>query len=806
MTGNIRDAALKISLIDDVSKPARSVAQALKDAEARVKDIAKAMSNMGATDRLQKSLSQLKLSKADIESVAKAWQDYAKASNLASDSSKWTVEQARAVKAWEAQTVRSLREVKREQQVFFRAQAQAEKKAAEAARKPGVFGHVMNHVAGQTAMIAAGGAVEHAVKTAVEQAADAEQLRFRIRELSRNNPAEARLADDLAAEIAAKYPSVTTGKALDNYIELRANSVGANGLVDPAVARRNAFAAARAQNAALALGFDMTPEDMQNLLKGVESSGRANDPKAVEKITDAYLRAKQVFGTAIASSMLRDYVANAKSANFSIGDDQFYRANFVRMSEGNASRLGNEVNQTLATLAGGNMKKAAGEWLVELGLAKASDMEKTGGGNVRFKHGVKDHDLLETNQGRWAATTLKEAMERHGVLADDKVAARMKMLREQELKSNPNAQIDERFLRERAEEGLISAHLARAGFRTTVSDNLAHFIGNERLIERDSHAMDNASGLEAGERIGQNPVASFKELTASLANFATVVGGPAMRDVGGILDSASKSIASFSKTLSDWQKDNPLLGKAASWGALGAGGAGGLALLYGGLQGLSSGFGLKGSAVALDGSAAALMAAAEKQGFNGIPKPGGMPGGPGGASAEGRVGTMPFLWGRLALGAYGAYEAAANIPTTPEEWKKRGEANDQLQAAVGDWVKNHLPSFLFPDKGLLEKYTNPDLLSAGAARAQAAGAQVDSAALDAAKQKADEANQAKNQLAEPVAINLDSSSVAALVEQLQKASSLLASINAGVSHAAHGLAPLGKTSQGHFGLSGIHGG
>ena len=117
---------------------------------------------------------------------------------------------------------------------------------------------------------------------------------------------------------------------------------------------------------------------MQNLLKGVEGSGRANDPKAVEKITDAYLRVKQVFGTAIASSMVRDYVANAKSSNFSIGDDQFYRANSVRMSEGNSSRLGNEVNQTLATMVGGHMTKATGQWMVHHGLATKEQISKQG--------------------------------------------------------------------------------------------------------------------------------------------------------------------------------------------------------------------------------------------------------------------------------------------------------------------------------------------------------------------------------------------------------------------------------------------
>lgn len=386
-------------------------------------------------------------------------------------------------------------------------------------------------------------------KKIVENAADLQQLRFRIRELSRNDPSEAPLADRLAAGVSAKYPGITTSKALDTYIELRANSVDGKGRVDPAVAERNLMAGARAQNAALALGIGWEPSDMQNLLKGVEGSGRANDPKAVEKITDAYIRAKQVFGSAIATSMIRDYTANAKAANFSIGDDQYYRANMVRMSEGNASRLGNEVNQTLATLVGGHMTKGTGAWLVAHGLARPDQIRKTGPASVMIEGGVKDVDLLSTDQQAWAATTLKKSIEDSGAISDDKVAARSKMLRDQELKRHPNADIDERFLKERAEEGLISAEIAKMGVRTSVADHLAHFVGNERLISRDIQAMESASGLEAGDRLGQNPVAAFNELSSSISNFASVLASPLIGSASQAMDSLAHGIASITSAL-----------------------------------------------------------------------------------------------------------------------------------------------------------------------------------------------------------------------------------------------------------------
>lgn len=672
-----KSADLKINLIDNVSKPARTVAEALKQAETEVKRVAKAMSETGASDKLVASLAKLKLGKQDIEQVANAWRDYAKANNLAKDSSQWTKAQVAQEAAWRQRTIADIKAVSAARRAEDRVEAQL--KRDQAARMEQGQHQRRKWLEGDRSMVAMvgaaalGGGMVEAARHTIKVAAEAEQLRFRIRELSRSNPAEALDADALAAEVAARYPSISVGKAYDNYLELRANAVDAHGVIDPAVARRNMFVAAKAQTAATALGFDMTPEDMQNLLKGVEGSGRADDPKAVEKITDAYLRAKQVFGTAIASSMVRDYVANAKSANFSIGDDQFYLANMVRMSEGNASRLGNETNQTLSTLVGGSMKKAAGQWLIEHKLADAADMENTGGGNVRFRHGIKGSDVLQINQGKWAASTLKASIEGSAALSEKNVEARMALLR----KETPDA--DERFLRNRAEEGLIAAVLAKTGWRTTVTDNLAHLIGNERLLERDIAALKQASGSDAAERIKENTIGAFKEFTAVLDSFATVVGSPAMQVAGPILDSAARSIAGYTKNLGDWAKANPGLAKAGSIGAIAAGVVGGGALTYGALSGLMSGFGLKGSAVALDGAAMRLSAAAAALGRGGLP--GVAPGGPGGVAPGGVPGKG--LRVRAGLGMVTGALDVLNGPSSDQElatsynaWNKWFEGTD----------------------------------------------------------------------------------------------------------------------------------
>ena len=190
------------------------------------------------------------------------------------------------------------------------------------------------------------------------------------------------------------------------------------------------------------------------------------------------------------------------------------------MTEGNASRLGNETAQTLQTLVGGHATKQTARWLVAMGLAKGFTPQ---GGGAATINGLVDSDVLQVNQLDWAVRDLLPALRKHGVLSEANVKKREALLR----KDNPN--IDERTLRERAEAGLISGAIAGSGMRTTVTDNLAHAIANELLIERDVAQMKKVAGSEdLAASIGQNPAAVMTEITNSLSNFAAVMTDPLM--------------------------------------------------------------------------------------------------------------------------------------------------------------------------------------------------------------------------------------------------------------------------------------
>lgn len=113
--------AISIKVIDDATKPARSVADGLKAAERAARDAAKAFANTGATDRFTASLAKLSLSRQDIATVSKAWKDYSASAKLAGNAAQWTRQQAADVKRWESQTVASIRSVQREQARMRRA-------------------------------------------------------------------------------------------------------------------------------------------------------------------------------------------------------------------------------------------------------------------------------------------------------------------------------------------------------------------------------------------------------------------------------------------------------------------------------------------------------------------------------------------------------------------------------------------------------------------------------------------------------------------------------------------------------------
>jgi hypothetical protein len=283
-----------------VTPKARTVSEALQQCETRVREIAAAMSETGASDRLVGSLAKLGASAKDVEAVKNAWVDYTKASGLAAESSQWTREEAASVKAWETTTISSIRAVmaeRRAEAAAMRTAAQeqtaAMRKGAEdqAAIRKETIASTKEMIASLGALMAGTGII-HGVEDVAKAAAALADVKNRLSLTTHGDQSEIQAVQGIAGDIATKFPGITQADALDTYLEIRGSSVGPNGF-DAETARRNMTTMAETKTAMMALGMEFTPEDAQNLLKALEGSGRALDPKALGRITDAFIRASR---------------------------------------------------------------------------------------------------------------------------------------------------------------------------------------------------------------------------------------------------------------------------------------------------------------------------------------------------------------------------------------------------------------------------------------------------------------------------------------------------------------------------------
>jgi len=172
-------SSLTIKLIDDVSKPARSVAQALKDAGKAAEAVARGMGRSAGSDPFRRQLATLKLTAGELRDVRKEWLLYARASKQAMGAD-WAAKGASQMRAWERQTIASIRAAKREQLAFgksigmaaaargrFGAMGGAASDFASFAL-PGAAGTAMGLGVSALGGMAVGGATAYSVKKAID--------------------------------------------------------------------------------------------------------------------------------------------------------------------------------------------------------------------------------------------------------------------------------------------------------------------------------------------------------------------------------------------------------------------------------------------------------------------------------------------------------------------------------------------------------------------------------------------------------------------------------------------------------------
>jgi hypothetical protein len=798
-----RTSELILKLVDDVSRPARSVEAALAEAEARIKSTAAAMGE-GAepTDRLINSLSRLKVSASDIEAVSKSWTDYTRANKLAADSSEWTRAQSAAVRSWETSTIASIKSVMTERRNEARGMAQmfAEQNAAQKraldeqlvliergmAEQGVVIGRAnverlkqqaradeeqtkkrrewLKGNGGMAAALGVSAAVATlagASKTAIEAGA-AEQHELVTMQAAGIPAAEIAAAKQQTIDLLAKYTNIQMSDALRVYKELRSVLLTADEtprLLPDVLRTKSALDA-----------LDPTGKSSEGLgfaVKGAEVLGLTQDPERFKAYMDAMVRAQQVMGATVTPEAMYEIAKYEKSSGVGLSDRFKFTTALSLAQEMGGSTTGQSIDQFVKQLVGGfqgNNHSAAKEF-VRLGLANEDDFETTKTGEIKgYKAGrhLATAKLAQSDPDLWVSQVLIPALQAHGITDESDQIAEVRRL----------------FPAGRAAD-LVSKLITQA-------PNFAAHAEKYGAAQGSGTVIDN---------ISQDPIASLNSLTDSMKNFGAVLTSPAM----GL---ASKALSSFASDISGWAagyanfaKVHPDIAAGIGAGLPAAGVAGGTYLLW---QGLAGGFGLKGSAVALDKSALELSAAAAAL------RGGGVGGGPGRSPAG-----MPSLRGRAALAAGGA---AALMAGAPSDDAVINEAlNDNSKSVVGQAVAASVDALkrLADDartalRGL--EITRPVSHPGRDVHSPQTGP-YSYTPLDAARSKADAVHSA---ITAPAALSVDDSALDAALRKALQLHAALDSVNGSALKAASSIPTrlppsLGSVQRGNFSFGGVNG-
>ena len=622
---NSLTSTLSLVLKDDVSKPARTVAMALKDVEANTRLVAKEMAGTGLGDKFVASLAKLKLSKADIESVANAWRDYAKSAGLAADSSQWTKAQIAEVSAWKSANLSAMRTVEAERKAFYRqttaaAQAaevqQAELRAATmrtaavAAAQPGMMRQAGGAIGGLLPF--AGPAILKVVADGLKGASaiQAQEIANRVAAIP---PAEAAGASRQAVALSAKYTNLDTQELLQLYREVRSvlpNPAEVPGMMDPA---------ARAKAVMTAGGLDTS--GLIFALKAAELVGAAKTPEKLTAFLDAFLKAQQVEGKTITPEGLYDFAQQLKAAAPNLSPSFVNTLGPLLAQEMQGGKAGTSVQQFEKQLQGGfqgNLHMAAKEF-VALGLAKKGDFETTKTGDIKGMkrgHEVVGANLANTDPDKWVYKVLVPAMKKAGFKTTEE------MIKE----------------------------LPRLFPNTNAANLVAKFIQQQDQWTAKEERIQAGAGLNAYEDQSQGAGVAFGALKTQVQDLVSVFDSPAMKGIGGGLSALASGIGAAKIEVDQLAQAFPGAARGLADVATAAGLAAGGFLTLKLFTGFTGGFGLKSSAAALDVSAAELSAAAARLGVSGAAGAGaGVAAAEVGAGGMGLWAGIKFGLGRMAL-------------------------------------------------------------------------------------------------------------------------------------------------------------
>lgn len=422
--------------------------------------------------------------------------------------------------------------------------------------------------------------ITSSVKAFLAQGADVSEGQAKLINMGAT-PQEIAARTEAAKQTAAHYTLTTPSRALEDVAELRAQALDINGNVNNETLDQMTQATAKERQRLAGSGLDFAQGDLRAVSQATEGTAHAGDPAFFEKLLGKLTSASIQYNN---PRVFEDYltmVRNAKSTGIALSDKELLGTYVVRSATEQSARLGNEASQTAATLVGGKMTKQSAERLVDLGLIESGQIKNGEGGKFYIDGGVKEANLLNSNQFEWINRVFAPAIEK--VVKDTDVKAGTDRIIRDNEKADPThktTQDDIDRATKRAYEQLVAAEIYKLGFRGTVGDNLTHSIANEKFVEREAAQLERMGKIDPNAALSANAGAALNELTTSLDGLMQTLSEPLMGDAASALHTIAGSLASFGETITAFQKAHPDLSKALVGNGLAAttGAAAGLSI------------------------------------------------------------------------------------------------------------------------------------------------------------------------------------------------------------------------------------
>lgn len=364
----------------------------------------------------------------------------------------------------------------------------AERTATRMQRASTMLSNSTKIAAGAAAAYGGGRAVAALAHKTVEASSDRAHEETRMA-ASGMTLEEIKHANELAASISRKYPSVSNTEAMHAVRNIRSvtgHFEEATKILDPLMRLRVVALGAHPEKAA-ELG-----EDFDKLIKGMEIKGVTQDLVKFNHYIDGMAKAVNVFGDTLRPTDYYEMFKYGRAATNALSDEFMLKTAPTLAQELGGSSAGKAISSWYTQFVGGKMSNKALEQALKYGLiTDESKVIKTSTGNVKgvLPGAFAGQEYLtpgQTDPYAWVQKVLLPQLTKKGV----------------------------------TDPGQIQEVIAALASQQTAAQMMSIFATQSGRIEKDKHLVDGAKGVDAAELFQANdPKVIRKSIEAQVDNY-----------------------------------------------------------------------------------------------------------------------------------------------------------------------------------------------------------------------------------------------------------------------------------------------